>query len=75
MKRTVIRSAKKTTRFKLDDSILACLSALPPDARDEDIEDAFYFMLESLQFSGMPVAIDEIEVDQVRSFLPTRLTS
>lgn len=68
MKRTVIRSAKKTTRFKLDDSIVACLSALSPAARDEDIEDVFYFMLESLQFSGMPVAIDEIEVDQVRSF-------
>jgi len=56
---------KRSTRFKLDDSIVECLAALPSSAREEDLEDLFYFMAESFQFSGVPLACDETDVDQV----------
>lgn len=67
IKRSITRAAqdRKASRFKLDDSILACLSALPPNSREEDLEDLYYFMMESFQFSGVPVACDETDVDQV----------
>lgn len=67
VKRSITRSTTaKSARLKLDDSILNCLSALPPSCRDEDLEDLFYFIMESFQFTGVPVAYDEIDVDQVR---------
>lgn len=66
LKRSIVRShERKVAKFKLDDDILNCLAALPPTARDEDFEDLFYFIMESLQFTGVPIAIDEIDVDQV----------
>ncbi|KAK4699322.1 separase, partial [Phenoliferia sp. Uapishka_3] len=74
LKRSIVRAQeKKVARFKLDDDILACLAALPPTARDEDIEDLFYFVMESFQFTGVPVAYDEIDVDQVAVDLRTAL--
>ncbi|GAA5945755.1 hypothetical protein JCM3775_005840 [Rhodotorula graminis] len=67
LKRSMSRAAgdKRSTRFKLDDSIVECLAALPSSAREEDLEDLFYFMAESFQFSGVPLACDETDVDQV----------
>ncbi|KAI5475793.1 cysteine-type endopeptidase, separase [Pseudohyphozyma bogoriensis] len=66
LKRGIVRSQdKKVVRFKLDDSILSCLAALPPSARDEDLEDLYYFVMESFQFTGVPVSYDETDVDQV----------
>ncbi|KAM0746055.1 hypothetical protein T439DRAFT_384325 [Meredithblackwellia eburnea MCA 4105] len=74
LKRSIIRAQeKKVPRVKLDDQVLACLAALPPTARDEDIEDLFYFVMESLQFTGIPVASDEIDFDQVCVDLRTAL--
>lgn len=61
LRRSIVRSqTTKAARFKFDNGILASLSALPPDARDEDIEDLFYYMTESLQLPS-----DETDVDQV----------
>lgn len=67
LRRMMVRAAqdKKGGRLKLDESILECLAALPPTSRDEDFEDLYYFMIESFQFSGVPVACDETDVDQV----------
>ncbi|CEQ40338.1 SPOSA6832_01949 [Sporobolomyces salmonicolor] len=67
LKRSIVRAAqdKKSTRFKLDDAVIECLAALPASSREEDIEDLFYFMMESFQFSGVPLACDETDVDQV----------
>ncbi|KAL8280628.1 hypothetical protein RQP46_006951 [Phenoliferia psychrophenolica] len=74
LKRSITRShEKKSARFKLDDDILACLAALPPTAEHDDIEDLFYFIMESFQFTGVPVAYDEIDVDQVAVDLRTAL--
>jgi hypothetical protein len=46
------------------------VAALPSTARDEDLEDLFCFVIESIQFSGLHVAYDDADVDQVclRSF-------
>lgn len=67
LRRMIVRAAqdKKMVRLKLDESVLECLAALPPTSRDEDFEDLYYFMIESFQFSGVPVACDETDVDQV----------
>lgn len=69
LKRSITRSQdSRPIRLKLDDTILDCLALLPVDCRDEDLEDMFYFMTESFQLTGVPVAYDEIDVDQVRFF-------
>ncbi|GAA6064363.1 hypothetical protein JCM10212_005877 [Sporobolomyces blumeae] len=67
LKRSIVRAAqdKKATRFKLDDAIVECVAALPASSREEDLEDLFFFMTEAFQFSGVPLACDETDVDQV----------
>ncbi|GAA5956273.1 hypothetical protein JCM8115_001674 [Rhodotorula mucilaginosa] len=67
LKRSMARAAgdRRTARFKVDDAVLECLAALPATSREEDLEDLFYFMAESFQFSGVPLACDETDVDQV----------
>ncbi|BGP15795.1 separin protein [Rhodosporidiobolus nylandii] len=67
LKRSMVRAAgdKKTARFKLDDAVVECLAALPSTSREEDLEDLFYYAAESFHFSGVPLAHDETDVDQV----------
>ncbi|GAA5821500.1 hypothetical protein JCM3770_000600 [Rhodotorula araucariae] len=67
LKRSMVRAAgdRRSTRFRVEDSIVECLAALPSTSREEDLEDLFYFMAESFQFSGVPLACDETDVDQV----------
>ncbi|GAA5928121.1 separase [Sporobolomyces koalae] len=67
LKRGIVRAAsdKKSTRFKLNDAIVECVAALSATSREEDLEDLFFFMTEAFQFSGVPVACDETDVDQV----------
>ncbi|KAF8831565.1 hypothetical protein HHX47_DHR1000449 [Lentinula edodes] len=52
-------------RVTLDDSLIECFSTLSPDCRDEELEDLVYFILDLYQFHGVPVAIAEIDIDQV----------
>ena len=47
--------------------MLLAVAQLSLSARDEDFEDLFHFMLDSLSVSGAPVAADEIDLDQVRA--------
>ncbi|SCZ93128.1 BZ3500_MvSof-1268-A1-R1_Chr6-2g08479 [Microbotryum saponariae] len=68
VKRSLIRATpndKRAARFQLDDGIIKCIAALSPKARDEDLEDLYHFIMESFQLSGVPVACDEMDVDQV----------
>lgn len=67
LRRSIVRAAqeKKSARFNLDQSIIECISALSANARDEDFEDLYHFFTESFQFTGVPVACDETDVDQV----------
>ncbi|KAJ3998053.1 cysteine peptidase C50 [Lentinula boryana] len=52
-------------RVTLDDALIECFSTLSPDCRDEELEDLVYFILDLYQFHGVPVAIAEIDIDQV----------
>ncbi|KAJ7632765.1 cysteine peptidase C50 [Roridomyces roridus] len=49
----------------LDDVLLECFSTLSPKCRDEELEDLVFFILDLYQFHGVPVAIAEVDIDQV----------
>ncbi|KAF9479762.1 cysteine peptidase C50 [Pholiota conissans] len=57
--------ANTPTQFTFDDSIIKCFSTLSPKCRDEELEDIVYFVLDLYQFHGVPVAIAELDIDQV----------
>ncbi|KAI0324727.1 hypothetical protein GY45DRAFT_1357090 [Cubamyces sp. BRFM 1775] len=61
----VFQEKKPKSRIGLDDGLLECFSTLPPDCRDEELEDLVYFILDLYQFHGVPVAISEVDMDQV----------
>lgn len=52
-------------RVTLADEMVECFSMLSPQCRDEELEDLVYFVLDLYQFHGVPVAIAEIDIDQV----------
>jgi separase len=64
---------KQKTRIRLDDNLLECFSTLSPKCRDEELEDLVYFILDLYQFHGVPVAISEVDIDQVVVDLRTAL--
>ncbi|KAF9225675.1 hypothetical protein BS17DRAFT_749997 [Gyrodon lividus] len=64
---------KKKSKLRLDDALLTCFSSLSPKCRDEELEDLVYFILDLYQFHGVPVAISEVDVDQVTVDLRTAL--
>lgn len=43
---------------------IACLAAVPA-YRDEDLEDWVHYAMDALQLSGVPVAQDEVDVDEL----------
>nr|GAT53299.1 cysteine peptidase C50 [Mycena chlorophos] len=53
------------SRVTLDDVLLECFSTLSPKCRDEELEDLVFFILDLYQFHGVPVAIAEVDIDQV----------
>lgn len=59
------RRTQQHERVRLDDALLECFAALPADCRDEELEDLVYFVLDLYQFHGVPVAMAEVDVDQV----------
>ncbi|KAI9061528.1 hypothetical protein FKP32DRAFT_1654199 [Trametes sanguinea] len=61
----VFQEKKPKSRIGLDDGLLECFSTLPPTCRDEELEDLVYFILDLYQFHGIPVAISEVDMDQV----------
>lgn len=52
-------------QFKLGDTFIRCFSTLSPKCRDEELEDLVYFVLDLYQFHGVPIAIAEVDIDQV----------
>lgn len=64
---------KQKVKIRLDDNLLRCFSTLSPKCRDEELEDLIYFVLDLYQFHGIPVAISEVDVDQVVIDLRTAL--
>ncbi|KAH9848957.1 peptidase family C50-domain-containing protein [Lenzites betulinus] len=69
----VFQEKKPKSRIGLDDGLLECFSTLPPNCRDEELEDLVYFVLDLYQFHGVPVAISEVDMDQVVVELRTAL--
>ena len=61
----VFQDKKPKSRIGLDDGLLECFSHLPPTCRDEELEDLIYFILDLYQFHGIPVAISEVDMDQI----------
>lgn len=64
---------KQKIKIRLDENLLCCFSTLSPKCRDEELEDMAYFILDLYQFHGIPVAISEVDVDQVVVDLRTAL--
>ncbi|TBU57165.1 peptidase family C50-domain-containing protein [Dichomitus squalens] len=61
----VFQDKKPKSRIGLDDGLLECFSRLPPTCRDEELEDLIYFILDLYQFHGIPIAISEVDMDQI----------
>ncbi|KAI0747689.1 peptidase family C50-domain-containing protein [Daedaleopsis nitida] len=61
----VFQDKKPKLRVGLDEGLLECFSTLSPSCRDEELEDLVYFVLDLYQFHGIPVAISEVDMDQV----------
>lgn len=52
-------------QFRLDEAFVRCFSTLSPKCRDEELEDIVYFVLDLYQYHGVPVAVSEVDIDQV----------
>ncbi|KAH0826731.1 cysteine peptidase C50 [Lanmaoa asiatica] len=64
-KRSLPPQNKRKMKLRLNDALLACFSSLSPKCRDEELEDLVYFILDLYQFHGVPIAISEVDMDQV----------
>ena len=60
-----VSQAPSANHVMLDDAMIECFSTLSPKCRDEELEDLVYFILDLYQFHGVPVAIAEVDIDQV----------
>lgn len=58
-------SERRTTRVQLNDTLLECFATLSSKCKDEEIEDLVYFVLDQYQFNGVPVALAELDFDQL----------
>ena len=54
----------KAVDIDFSEEILEAFFALDKAATNEDLEDLFYFVVDSFQFAGVQIALDEIDVDQ-----------
>jgi len=64
---------KQLNAVQLGDSLLECFVSLSPKCRSEELEDLIYFVLDMYQFSGVSIAIAEVDVDQATIDLRTAL--
>lgn len=56
---------QKAANLQLDSALVEMFYSLPNEADDDDLEDWLHFIVDSLQFAGVRVAYDEIDLDQV----------
>lgn len=69
-------SGRRTSRVGLDDGVFECFSALSSTAcSDEELEDLIHFVMDAYQLHGMPVAVDEVDLDQCVTELRSALDS
>jgi separase len=56
--------SRNASQVGIDDDILDCFSSLSATTcTDEELEDLLHFVMDAYQFHGMPVAVDEIDMD------------
>jgi separase len=60
-----VSQTPSASHVMLNDAMIECFSTLSPKSRDEELEDMVYFILDLYQFHGVPVAIAEVDIDQV----------
>ncbi|KIY31248.1 hypothetical protein I305_06356 [Cryptococcus gattii E566] len=53
------------TKPHLDDALLESFASLSSKCKEEEIEDLVYFILDIYQFHGVPVALSELDIDQI----------
>ncbi|WVQ70354.1 uncharacterized protein L199_008581 [Kwoniella botswanensis] len=58
-------SSKPPNKVELDDALLQCFMNLSSKCKDEEVEDLVYFILDVYQFHGVPVALSELDIDQI----------
>ena len=68
---------RRCGKVHLNDSLLECFANLSSKCKDEEVEDLVYLILDIYQFHGVPVALAELDMDQVRCVhhLVSRLTA
>ncbi|KAL7422127.1 separin protein [Cryptotrichosporon argae] len=57
--------SKRASSVRINDALLECFATLPPQCRDEEIEDFVYFVLDLYQFHGVSVALSELDLDAI----------
>lgn len=57
--------ARRASRVRLNDTLLACFATLSSKSKDEEVEDLVYFVLDLYQFHGIAVALAELDFDQI----------
>lgn len=69
---TILTTRDSRSLYIAVDNVLAeALLRLPNDASDDELEDFFHFLVDSIQFAGIHVACDEIDVDHVGGNMST----
>ena len=74
--KSILGSKEKKCRkgkLKLDDGLLELFATLPPNCRDEELEDIIYFVLDLYHFHGVSIALAEVDVDVAAVDLRTAL--
>ncbi|KAK9721486.1 separin protein [Basidiobolus ranarum] len=59
------KSIGKVRQVMIDNEIAQSLLLLGSNAKDTDIEDVIYFLLDIYMYSGVPVEFDEIDFDEL----------
>ncbi|WVR04981.1 hypothetical protein IAU60_001993 [Kwoniella sp. DSM 27419] len=59
------RNKDASAQVLLEGPLLECFARLSSKAKDEEIEDLVYFILDVYQFHGIPVALSELDIDQI----------
>ncbi|CAD6890282.1 unnamed protein product [Tilletia laevis] len=64
LKHACAPSTKAGVKIKLDRVIVECIARLRPEhATDEDLEDVIHFVMDAFQVGGVPVPVDEVDID------------
>lgn len=55
----------KVNRVRLQSSVIECFSSLSSKSDEQEIEDLVYYLLDLYLYNGVPVALAELDIEQV----------